>query len=82
MWTFVYTCVIIFLCIRIPYETAHYTYGTHKLYAITKTFDSCMQGKGEMRTYWLVGEDPARRLARLRGQTMSSSAGMFSFERE
>jgi len=43
---------------------------------------SCKQGKGEMRTYWLVGEDPARRLARLRGQTVSSSAGIFSFDRE
>jgi len=40
------------------------------------------QGKGEMWTYWLVGEDPARRFARLRGQTMSSSAGIFSFDRE
>jgi hypothetical protein len=51
-----------------------------RLYYIMFTF--CMQGKGEMRTYWLVGEDPARRLARIRGQTISSLVGTFSFDRE
>jgi hypothetical protein len=54
--------------------------------AVDKTFccfvfASCMQGKGEMRTYWLVGEDPARRLARIRGETNGSS-GILSSDRE
>ncbi|XP_067005765.2 guanylate cyclase 32E [Anabrus simplex] len=31
-----------------------------------------IKGKGEMRTYWLVGEDPAWRLARIREQMMGS----------
>lgn len=45
-------------------------------------FAFCMQGKGEMWTYWLVGEDPACRLARLRGQTINSLVGNFSSESE
>ncbi|KAJ8974726.1 hypothetical protein NQ317_000392 [Molorchus minor] len=31
------------------------------------------KGKGEMRTYWLVGEDPAQRLARIREEIVGSS---------
>lgn len=44
-------------------------------------FLSRMQGKGEMQTYWLVGEDPAHRLARIGGETIGS-AGIFSSDRE
>ncbi|XP_044272562.1 guanylate cyclase 32E [Tribolium madens] len=32
-----------------------------------------IKGKGEMRTYWLVGEDPAQRLARIREEIVGSS---------
>lgn len=31
------------------------------------------KGKGDMRTYWLVGEDPAQRLARIREEMLGSS---------
>jgi hypothetical protein len=41
-----------------------------------------MKGKGEMWTYWLVGEDPACRLARIRGQDINSLAGNFTFDSE
>ncbi|KDR24308.1 Guanylate cyclase 32E [Zootermopsis nevadensis] len=39
-----------------------------------------IKGKGEMQTYWLVGEDPAHRLARIGGETIGS-AGIFSSDR-
>ncbi|KAJ8923190.1 hypothetical protein NQ315_001744 [Exocentrus adspersus] len=32
-----------------------------------------IKGKGEMHTYWLVGEDPAHRLARIREEIVGSS---------
>ncbi|KAJ8956736.1 hypothetical protein NQ318_014092, partial [Aromia moschata] len=32
-----------------------------------------IKGKGEMETYWLVGEDPAQRLARIREEIVGSS---------
>nr|CAH7759578.1 unnamed protein product [Callosobruchus chinensis] len=32
-----------------------------------------IKGKGEMRTYWLISEDPAQRMARLREEIMGSS---------
>jgi hypothetical protein len=35
-----------------------------------------------MWTYWLVGEDPACRLARIRGETVGSSAGIFGSDSE
>lgn len=31
------------------------------------------QGKGDMMTYWLVGEDPGKRLARIREEMLGSS---------
>lgn len=34
-----------------------------------------IKGKGEMLTFWLRGEDPAKRLARMRRDTSSSSFG-------
>ncbi|GLV44985.1 Guanylyl cyclase at 32E [Carabus blaptoides fortunei] len=32
-----------------------------------------IKGKGDMRTYWLIGEDPTQRLARIREQMLGSS---------
>lgn len=32
-----------------------------------------LQGKGDMRTHWLIGEDPSQRLARIREQMLGSS---------
>ena len=41
-----------------------------------------MKGKGEMRTYWLVGEDSERRLARIREEMISSSFASFGSSRK
>ncbi|KAJ9578502.1 hypothetical protein L9F63_005231, partial [Diploptera punctata] len=37
-----------------------------------------IKGKGEMRTYWLMGEDPERRLARIREEMITTSFASFS----